>query len=310
MSICVVGSGNLDIVARGGRLPARGETVMAHAVGRHLGGKGANQAVAAARAGSRARLLGRIGMDASGAWLASALDAHGVETGGLQRDAALASGEAFITVADDAENAIVVHAGANAALALPAPAAELLGDARVVLAQLETAIAPVADLFAAALPGCLRILNAAPALPQAAAMFPDCDILVVNETELASYAGAAEAGDLHAVVSLARSLRVHDGLAIVVTLGARGAVVIDAHGATHLSGRAARVVDTVGAGDCFCGVLAATLASGATLDAAASRANAAAALAVGRPGAAESMPTREEIDRALQAQPSRSAPIT
>ncbi len=297
MSICAVGSINLDHVARVQAAPAAGETVLASSLSRAAGGKGLNQAVAAARAGAQVAMVGRVGCDEPADWLLGVLAGAGVDTAQVARDPTQPTGQAFITVSQAGENCIVVAAGANSALqSVPVQAAR---GARVLLVQLETALEPVEALLAADLPGCLKLLNAAPALAAGAPMFAHCDVLILNQTELALYAGLpaapAETAD---IVRAARRLLCRSEQSLIVTLGAQGALVVDASQALHLPGQPARVVDTVGAGDCFCGVLAAGLDAGLNLPAAAARANMAAALAVSRPGGADAMPTRAEIDAA------------
>ncbi len=297
MSVCVLGSMNLDLVARVAALPRPGETVLASDLSRHAGGKGLNQAVAAARAGAAVRMLGLIGADEAGDWLVGVMAQAGVDTAHVGRHPTAPTGQALITISEAGENCIVVAAGANAQ-APPVPADAAIG-ARVLLAQLETAIAPVAGLLTEELPGCLKMLNAAPALPEGAHIFAACDVLVFNQTELAAYVGEPAAlPGVDAAVQGARSLLARPRQSVVVTLGAQGVLIVDATRAEHLPGRPARVVNTVGAGDCFCGVLAAGLDEGLDLRAAAARANAAAALAVGRHGAASAMPTRFEIEQA------------
>ena len=298
MSVCVLGAINLDLGARVGELPRPGETVMAYGVSRHAGGKGLNQAVAAARAGADVVMAGLVGSDEAGGWLREVMIQAGVDTAQVGRHSSAPTGQAFITVCRSGENTIVVAPGANALLsAVPAGAA---AGARVLIAQLETALDPVADLFAAEVPGRLKVLNAAPAIPAGARIFAACDILVFNQTELAAYAGrSVSALGIDATVQAARSLLARSHQSVVVTLGAEGVLIVDAVRIEHLAGRPVQVVDTVGAGDCFCGVLAAGLDEGHSLNAAAARANAAASLAVGRPGAASAMPTRAEIDVAM-----------
>ena len=296
--VCVIGSLNLDLVAQVQALPQSGETILASGVSRHPGGKGLNQAVAAARAGTRVRMVGRIGADAPGKQLLDYLVAAGVDVGCVERDPADSTGLALITVSQAGENCIVVAAGAN--MNLSTPPLEAVAGARVLLAQLETGFEPVAKLFATAPAGCLKVLNAAPALPEGAALFGLCDLLVLNETELAAHARLATLpDDLDAVAQAARTLLSRSDQSAVVTLGASGALVVEANGWLKVAGLPARAIDTVGAGDCFCGVLAASLSEGLDLAAAARRANAAAAIAVTRRGAAEGMPTREEIASAM-----------
>ncbi len=299
MSVCVLGSINLDMVFRVAALPRPGETVQSLGFEQHPGGKGANQAVAAARMGAQTQLIAAVGGDAAGAELTQFLGATEVELSAVMKMAA-PTGRAIICVDAGGENCIVVDSGANAALS-PADLPQALGRHGVFLAQLETPLETLAAFFAsgAARAG-ITILNAAPAEARALALFPLIDILIVNQSELASYAKLSEEPvDLDAVATAARGLMARPDQAAVVTLGGAGAALVTATEATLIPGRAVKVVDTTGAGDCFCGALAAFLDEGMTLSAALAYANAAAALAVGRAGAASSIPTRNEVDASL-----------
>ncbi len=298
MSISVVGSLNVDHVARVATLPLAGETVMASDLSRHVGGKGANQAVAAARAGAVTRLIGAVGRDEGGDWLCAYLAEAGVDISTVNSLDGCSTGQAFITVSDAGENAIVVAAGANALVGVADPYA-LLSEARVLLAQLEIGLESLGPVWVTPAPGCLKVLNAAPAVIAAVPLFAHCDLLIVNETELAAYSGLAEPpAGLAAIESAAKRLPIGPGAGLIVTLGAAGVLVIAPDETTHLPAHPATVLDTVGAGDCFCGVLAAGLDAGLTLIAAARRAIVAAGIAVSRKGAAEAMPTLAEIEAA------------
>jgi ribokinase len=302
MSVCVLGSLNLDIVCRVAELPKPGETVMGRGVERLPGGKGANQAVASARCGVRTHLIGAVGRDEAGDAMLAALRRAGVEAGQVLRLADHATGQAFIWVSEAGENSIVVAGGANLAVSPQMPDAEAAARSRVLLAQLETPVETIEALYggAPASAGCLRLLNAAPARPEARRLFPLADILIVNETELAAFAGVSlAADDLDAVVGAARALISRPDQTVVATLGAAGAVAVTPGGRVLMGGREAQVVDTTGAGDCFCGVLAARLSEDADLETALAWANAAAALSTERPGAAPSMPSRAQIEAAL-----------
>jgi ribokinase len=303
MSVCVLGSLNLDLVSRVEALPRPGETVLATAVTRHVGGKGANQAVAAFRAGAQTRLLGCIGEDDEGAWLLAYLSGAGVDISAVVADPATVTGQAFITIDAGSENTIVVAGGANTAWRGPSDMAAAIGGSRVLLAQLELDLDVVAAALSACGAGTLRILNAAPATPKAAELVKVCDLLIVNETELSAYAGAAasslSAAPLSDFEAAARRLFTRPGQSIIVTLGSAGALVIDADGANPIAPYRVAAVDTVGAGDWFCGFVAAGLAEGRSLIDAAREANVAAALAVTRPGAAEAMPTVAEVAAAI-----------
>jgi len=311
-SILVCGSLNMDLVARVAKLPRAGETVAGESLQRLPGGKGLNQAVAAARMGAAVAMIGARGDDADGATLAALLAAEGVDTGGLRvRDArtlpAAHTGLAQVIVAADGENSIVVHGGANMTLAadeardalaalwpdaLPAATDPTVAPSapRVALAQLETPMDAVAAFLGAArAAGATTVLNPAPALPGTLPLLAQADIVVLNETELAAYAPAG-----HAVLA-ARSLLRGACRAVIVTLGGEGAWLVTAEGDARFPAPAVAVVDTTGAGDCFCGVLAASLAEGHRLEAALPRAVAAASLAVTRVGAAPSMPRAAEL---------------
>lgn len=295
MSVCVLGSINLDIVCRVARLPAPGETIPAEGVERLPGGKGANQAVACARWGAAAALIGAVGRDEAAEPLLAHLRAAGVDVAGVARIAGQPTGQAHIFVSAAGENMIVVIGGANKAVGAEHVRPGDLGRHRVFLTQFETPLGAIEALFAGA-GDALKILNAAPAVAQGEALFPLADILVVNQTELARYAGAGDppvsAPD---VERAARALISRSGQTVVVTLGAAGAVAVDGAGAILVAGRPARVVDTTGAGDCFCGVLAASLSEGASLEDALGDANAAASLSTERPGAAVSPTLRTEV---------------
>jgi ribokinase len=282
-------------------LPRPGQTVTAGVISTHMGGKGANQAIAAARMGARTALVGATGDDEAGAWMRRYLSDCGVDIEHLESLPHHPSGRAYITLAASGENSIVVVGGANLALTADhVPDLSAL-NAHVFLSQLETPVAVVAGMFAdpRAEAG-VRILNAAPALPEGRVLFDLADILVVNETELMSYAGLAPAeGVTDRLAEAGASLIARPGQVVVVTLGAAGAAIVQCDGLRLIPGRPAPVIDTTGAGDCFCGVLAAELDRGAKLEAAVAFANAAAAVSVTRLGAAASAPTRAEVEAFL-----------
>ncbi len=271
MSLVVFGSANADIVFRLPSLPAPGETVLGQAGHAMPGGKGLNQAIAAARAGAAVRFAGCIGADAHGAMLRVALRDAGVDVTGLVESEA-PTGMAAVMVDFDGRNQIAVSSGANAgAAASLVPDAVLTADTLLLLQMEVPAAANAALLALARSRGSRSILNLAPAAPLPA--LPD--ILVVNEPEAAFLAGmlgcAATAAGLQAAL----------GCTVLRTLGQAGA---EAAG-LHIPGFAVRVADTVGAGDAWCGALAAVLLEGAALPAAIRFANAAGALACTRPGA-------------------------
>ncbi len=301
MTICVLGSANLDIVLKVETLPLPGETVTATLAGDYLGGKGANQAIAAARMGVATALVGATGEDEAGAWMRRYLADSGVDIRNLARLSGHPSGRAYIMVSAAGENSILVVGGANLAMtADDAPDVAAL-EARVFVSQLETPIAVIAKTFShpSAEAG-VRILNAAPALPEGRALFDLVDILIVNETELMSYAGLATTDISPATLAEAGGRLIErPGQTVVVTLGAAGAALVRGDGVRLIPGHAAPVVDTTGAGDCFCGVLAAELDRGSSVEDAVAFANAAAAVSVTRLGAAASSPTRAEVEAFL-----------
>ena len=288
MDVTVLGSANLDEVVRVARLPAPGETVLALDRDRLPGGKGLNQAVAAARAGAGTAFVGAVGRDAAADLLLGVLGDAGADTAAVARSDR-PTGTALVMVQDSGENSIVVDPAANDDVRLDGACRTAVEEARVLLAQLEVPLPVVAEGAAAArAAGTTVVLNAAPARDLPGSLLTLVDVLVVNESEALSVSGATD-------VEAALDLLADRVPAVVVTLGAAGARWVSATGAGEVPGRPATVVDTTGAGDCFCGVLAATLAAGSTLGEAVRVGVAAASLSVERPGAAVSMPTRADI---------------
>jgi ribokinase len=302
MGVFVLGSINLDAVARVDDLPRPGETVAGLSLELFLGGKGANQAVAAARMGAPTRLMGAVGKDDSGISLKGKLAGYGVQVADVAELSGAPTGQAHVWVSNGGENMIVVTGGANMMITPQQVAATALEGQRVLLAQLETPAGAIEALFkAGAAKGGLRVLNAAPALPQGAALFPLTDILILNQTELASYARLDhEPAKLEEVSKAARKLMSRPDQTIIVTLGKTGVAAVRRDEAFLVEGRKVKAVDTVGAGDCFCGALAAGLAANLDLREAVEQANAAAALSVQKPGAAPSMPSKREVEVFLE----------
>ncbi|MFD5704337.1 ribokinase [Streptomyces lasiicapitis] len=289
--IAVLGSINMDLVAYVAKAPQRGETVTGREFRTLPGGKGANQAVAAARAGATVSMIGAVGNDAFGTQLRSALDHSGVDTD-LLRTVEGPSGTAHIVVDDDGGNAIVFIPGANDTLTTlsPGDTAEIASAAALLL-QLEIPMDGVlAAAQAARAAGVRTILTPAPARPLPPELLAATDLLLPNEHEAAALTGLPDPADA------ARAL-LDQVPEVVVTLGAAGSLYV-ARGAEPVTVPARRVtaVDTTGAGDTFAGALAVALCEGNYLPQAASWASAASALSVQRPGAAASMPYRTEID--------------
>ncbi len=300
--VVIVGSVNVDLVVIAPRLPGPGETVTGGDVARHQGGKGANQAVAAARLGAEVAFVGAIGADDFGAAARAALEAEGIATAHLA-SVDRPTGVALIVVDEHAENLIAVAPGANAALTAPAVddalAALAIGRGDVVLACREIPPAAVrAALGAARRAGAIAILNPAPADGLDAATLALADVLTPNAAELAVLAGSGPPAE--AARSLLRGGPA--GRAAVVTLGAAGALVVrDAGPELALPALPVTPVDTTGAGDAFNGALAASLAAGHALADAARRAIVAGGLATTRQGARGGMPTAAELAAALGA---------
>jgi ribokinase len=292
MDVVVVGSINYDLTIRAEHHPRTGETVMGSGHEGGPGGKGANQAVAAARLGARVAMVGKVGDDDLGARMVTILESEGVGVESVGIEAGTGTGLAVITLDEQGENTIVVSPGANSTLTSEAVRASgSLAEAKVLLAQLEVPLEAV--MAGAEATQGIFCLNAAPARELPTELLERVDILIVNRPELAMLTGVmAESPDWAS--STARLIQGPG--AVVVTLGAEGAVIVDESGTTAVPAPAVDVVDTTGAGDALCGALAAELAAGATLEAAVRTAVTAGAIATTRRGAIPSMPNREEVE--------------
>ncbi len=279
-TVLVVGSINADLVIHAERLPARGETVAGGRLERAGGGKGANQAVAAARAGARVALVGAVGDDELGAEALDDLRAEGVDVGAVRRLAGVATGVALIVVDRDGDNQIAVASGANHAVCAEHVRAAAVRAPGCVLASFELLDEPVlAAAQVARGAGCALLVNPAPARPLTASLRALGPVLTPNRHEAAELSGEEDPD------SAARALAAQTGAAVVVTLGAQGALVADGAGSARVPAPPVRAVDTTGAGDTFNGVLAAELARGNDLRAAVAAAVDAAAQSVTRAGA-------------------------
>ena len=291
--IAVLGSVNLDIVVPVDRHPSPGETVLGGDRADLPGGKGANQAVAAARLGRAVGFVGRVGADAAGRMLRAALEDAGVDLRHLREDAEAPSGVALIAVAPSGENTIIVSPGANARVGPDdvEAARELLAGAAVTLLQLEVPEEAIAAAVRAS--GGTVVLNPAPARAVDPRVLADVDVLVPNRLELGLLAAAPAPRDAGQAVGLARTVRGRGS--VVVTLGADGAVVVEPDRVERVPAPEMEAMDTTGAGDAFCGALADALARGAALVEAARWAVAAAALSVTMPGAQGGLPTAQQV---------------
>lgn len=306
MSVTVVGSLNEDVLVAVDRLPGRGETVIGRSTSRAPGGKGANQAAAAGRLGMGVHMVGRVGEDPAGDRQLAALAGSRVNVSRVHRTSRVPTGSATIPVEEGSgENLIVVVPGANAELIPADVGVDSVRRADVLLLQLEV---PLDTVVAAATAATGRVvLTPAPPQPLPADLLDRVDVLVPNEHELAQLAGEASAERNPAeLAALARTLTPG---AVVVTLGARGALVVPAEGPVLLQAPPpVTVVDTTGAGDCFCGALAQALAQGAFLPDAVRYAVAAAALSTTGPGARGALPDDDAV-RALLSRVPAATPV-
>lgn len=294
--IIVVGSLNMDLVVRAPRLPQVGETIIGSEFGTYPGGKGANQAVAAARLGGAVKMIGRVGKDDFGQALLGNVSDNGVDTSFILRDPQSATGVALITVDDAGRNTIVVASGANARLTpedvLRAQSA--FEGAAVLLLQLETPLLTIsAAIGLARSHGLQVVLNPAPAQTLDVELLKATDYLIPNQTELALLAG---------VQPLDKAIAVLQGWGVanlIVTLGEQGVLVAQDGRQTRLPAHQVNVVDTTAAGDAFLGAFAVALTEGLSTVEAAAWGNAAGALAVTRPGAQPSLPDKAELNEFL-----------
>ncbi|AMV42513.1 ribokinase [Paraburkholderia caribensis] len=297
--VTVVGSLNMDLVARAPRLPQPGETLAGRTFAQVAGGKGGNQAVAAARLGAQVAMIGCVGADANGAQLCAGLEAEGIDCSALETSATAPTGVALIIVDDGSQNAIVIIAGSNGEVT-PATLARhetVLAAAQVVICQLETPPAAVhAALSAARRIGKTVILNPAPATgPLPADWLPLVDYLIPNELEAATLTGLPVATPADANAA-ADALRRAGARNVIVTLGAQGVVAALGEAAPqHFDAPRVKAVDTTAAGDTFIGGFAAQLARGADVADAIRFAQRAASISVTRAGAQPSIPTRAEV---------------
>ncbi len=293
--IVVVGSFNADLVSYMKRMPRPGETVHGERFATGAGGKGSNQAVAAARLGADVTFVGRVGNDVFAELAYEIWDAEGVKREFVKRDSDVATGVAPILVDSSGENMIVVVLGANRRIQQSDidAARERIADADMLVVQLEVNldIVPYALQTAKAY-GVATILNPAPAAAISAETIQLADYLTPNEIELETLSS----GDVDDVASAARALLTRDDQTAVVTLGAEGARIVTPEDSLTVPTYAVDAVDTTGAGDTFNAALAVGLSEGAALEDAVRFANAAAALCVTKPGAADSAPYRADVD--------------
>ena len=298
--IVVVGSLNMDLVVRTHRMPGPGETVLGDDFQTIPGGKGANQAVAAARQGARVSMVGRVGDDAFGQTLRSSLQAEGIDISHVKVDSTAPTGIAMITLDEAGQNSIVVAPGANAQLTAEdvETALNAAGAFDALVMQLETSLPAVqAATRMAHEHGAKIILNPAPAQPVPAELLTLVDVLIPNESETSMLSGLP--ADSPEQAEEAAQVLLDQGVgAVVLTLGAHGAVVLEpGQEVVHLPPYLVDVVDTTAAGDAFVAALATRWSEGVSLWEAAYCGNKAGALAVTKLGAQPSLPTWAELEQ-------------
>jgi ribokinase len=303
VGIVVIGSLNMDMVVRTVRAPEAGETLFGQDFGLSPGGKGANQAVAAARLGGDVTMIGRVGQDAFGSEMLEIMRQEHIHIEHISVSAGQATGVASIVLEEDGENRIIVVPGANNELAVEDIEAleAVISQAEIVVMQLEMDMAMSERAAAIAhAHGIPVILNPAPAQALSDELLSHVTYLTPNETEAGVLSGVA-VDSVDTAGEAARLLLAKGVQNVIVTLGSKGALIVNETGTVHVPGFPVQAVDTVAAGDSFNGALALQLTRGAGLAEAVSFANAVGALAVGKPGAIPSLPRLHEVEKFLQA---------
>ncbi|RIK46628.1 MAG: ribokinase [Chloroflexi bacterium] len=296
--VLVVGSSNTDLVCRAPRIPRVGETIHGSTFHVFAGGKGANQAVAAARAGARVTFVGAVGDDDFGRQRVDELRGEGISVDAVRTVGGAPSGVALITVDDAGENSIVIITGANAQIRADDARNAITASGHDVLSlTLEIPYAVVAASVAASIGRGRTVLNAAPYDPRLAELVNALDVLIVNEIEAGQHLGydITIANAIDGAQSIVRT----GPRAVVITLGKDGAVLATETGAAHFPAPIVHAIDTTGAGDAFCGVFCAWLGAGEPITAATRAGVVAGALAVQVAGAQPSLPSRQAILQAM-----------
>ena len=296
-TICVVGSINMDLVFRTPRMPGVGETISGHEFVQIAGGKGANQAVAAARSGARTTMIACVGDDAYGQQSLAGLKQDGIDTSHINIVAACATGVAGIFVDDFGRNSIVIAPGANAKLQPAHILPEVIRQAQLLICQCETPVATIqAAMQLAHQHGVQVVFNPAPAIALPDDIFSLVDYLIVNETEAGQLSGVTVT-DLDTAKAASQALLKRGIRCVLLTLGEQGVCVTTQSGFDHLSGLKVNVLDTTAAGDTFAGAFATAIGQGHTALDAAKEAQYSAALTVTKLGAQSSIPYRAEVEK-------------
>ena len=297
--VLVIGSSNTDLVIRTNKLPTPGETVLGGAFFIAAGGKGANQAVAAARSGAQVTFIARTGCDDFGAQALSAFQCEGIDTRWIVSDPHLPSGVAFILVDERGENSIVVASGANAALLPDQIQDQVYKNAEICLLQLEIPLETVVHAASLATKNKTRVvLNPAPAADLPEEIWPHLFLITPNQTEAEHLTGISPNSPQN-IAKAADKLLQKGAQNAIITLGAQGAFLATPDQTLHIPAFKATSIDTTGAGDAFNGALACALSENQSLETAIRFACAAGALTVGKAGAQPAIPTRDQIDALL-----------
>jgi len=296
--IVVVGSNMMDMITKIPRLPKMGETLAGSAFSLGFGGKGANQAVMAARLQAKVAMVTKVGGDVFGGMVKQNFASQGIAVDTIFTDDSLPSGVAPILVDDEGHNLVIIVPGANNSLSAAevAKAQAVIESARILICQLEIPDEAILAAFEiASQAGVQIIFNPAPARPVPPRMLALADLLVPNETEAELLTGMP-VGGLDDAARAAEALHAMGAKTVIITLGAQGALLYEGSQASHFQAPKVKAVDTTGSGDAFIGSLAVSLARGKSLPEAVVFANRAAALSVTRIGTQISFPTPDEID--------------
>ena len=302
--VLVIGSSNMDLNIYSERLPKSGETVTGGIFKQFLGGKGANQAVASVRAGAKTKFIGKIGNDLFGDQMVSRLTKEGIDMSHIIKDAQEASGVAFIMIDNNGENMISVAPGANTRLnPLEIQAkSDIIKKAKVLVVQMELSIETIEEIYRIASQGdVIKILNPAPLKPIPISVLKNIDLIIPNEGELFRLHSLLEFKELSGnqkekIIQASKDIASLGIKIVITTLGSKGCLIVENDEVIEIPAFKVEAIDTVGAGDCFNGVLASKLCQGEPLLNAVKYATAAASIAVTRKGAQESMPFIHEID--------------